>query len=235
LKKTAYILALALLSFALSAQKRTVQNQPYADFKLYHFGFHVGLHTQDLILTNNGLPTEDGVTRWFAEIPSYSPGFSVGVIGDLFLNPYMNLRLTPTIHFGDKVVHFISTGSLQDEKRISIRSNYIDMPLSVKIQSMRLNNYRPYITGGVYGALELGRKTGTLLLFNTMDYGLEFGVGCTVYMPFFRLAPEIKFKFGMADLLEKKRDDLTNDADRVFTNALSKATSRMIVFTFNFE
>ena len=39
---------------------------------------------------------------WFAEIPSYSPGFSVGVIGDMYMNPYFNLRFTPSIHFGDK-------------------------------------------------------------------------------------------------------------------------------------
>ena len=38
----------------------------------------------------------------YAEIPSYSVGFSVGVIGDMYLNPYFNLRFTPTINFGDK-------------------------------------------------------------------------------------------------------------------------------------
>ncbi|MDR3253111.1 MAG: PorT family protein, partial [Tannerella sp.] len=217
MKKTAYILAFALVALVLSAQKRAVQNQPYADFKLYHFGFHVGLHTQDLILTNNGLPAEDGAT-WFAEIPAYSPGFSVGVIGDLFLNPYMNLRCTPSIHFGDRTVLFMNM-STHEEKRVSIRSNYVDIPLSVKIQSMRLNNYRPYIAGGVYGALDLGRRTGPPLLLKTLDYGLEFGVGCTVYMPFFRLSPEIKFKFGLTDLLEKKRDDLTNEADKIYTKA----------------
>src|SRR5574344_1055451 len=99
-----FILILFLLSctaFSLKAQKETVKNQPYADLKLLHLGFHVGIHAQDLILTNNGNVTANG-EPWFAEIPSYSPGFSVGVIGSMFMNPYMDLRFSPTIHFGDR-------------------------------------------------------------------------------------------------------------------------------------
>ena len=57
------------------AQKERVRNQPYADLKWLHLGFHVGIHSQDLLLTHTGVMT-NGET-WFAEIPSYSPGFSV--------------------------------------------------------------------------------------------------------------------------------------------------------------
>lgn len=74
------------------AQKERVRNQPYADLKWLHLGFHVGIHSQDLLLTHTGVMT-NGET-WFAEIPSYSPGFSVGVIGDMYMNPYFNLRFT---------------------------------------------------------------------------------------------------------------------------------------------
>jgi len=235
LKKTVFILTVILFAISASAlaQKQKLWNQPYADHKLYHFGFHVGMHTQDLILTNNGIATPDGET-WFAELPYYNPGFSVGVIGDLFLNPYMNLRAIPTIHFGDKTIVFKETAS-EEEKRISLRSNYLDVPLNIKISSMRMNNCRPYIIGGAYGAIELGQKKGNLLLLKPIDYGVEFGLGCTFYLPYFRLAPEIKFKFGLPDILEKNRVDLANEQDKIFTNALSKATSRLIVFTFNFE
>ena len=222
-----------MFAFPSFAQKRKVQNQPYADHKLYHFGFHIGLHAQDLILTNNGIATPNGET-WFAEIPNYSPGFSIGVIGDLFLNPYMNLRTSPTIHFGDKTIFFEELAS-KEYKQLNTRSNYFAVPLDLKISSVRVNNYRPYIIGGVYGAMDMGRKKGHPILLKQIDYGLEFGIGCTIYMPFFKLSPELKFKFGLADLLEKDRSDLTNEADKIYTNSLSGATSRMIVFTFNFE
>ena len=233
MKKIAYILIFITFAFLSSAQKRKMQNQPYADHKLYQIGFHVGMHAQDLILTNNGIASPSGET-WFAEIPYYNPGFSVGVIGDLFLNPYMNLRVIPTIHFGDKAVIFKEQAT-EEEKRVGMRTNYLDIPLNVKISSMRLNNCRPYILGGAYGTLELGRKKGNILLMKPYDYGLEFGLGCRFYFSFFRLSPELKFKFGLSDNLEKNRVDLTNEYDKTFTHALSKATTRMIVFTFNFE
>lgn len=40
------------LPVALFAQQEKVKNQPYVDNKLFHLGFHVGLHAQDMILTH---------------------------------------------------------------------------------------------------------------------------------------------------------------------------------------
>ena len=233
MKRLIIILSVLLIgaSYAL-AQKEKVKNQPYADLKLFHLGFHVGLHSQDMLLTNNGITT-NGET-WFAEIPSYSPGFSVGIIGDMYLNPYMNLRFIPTIHFGDK--KFVFHKQEDDEEYTStVRSNYLTFPLDIKYSAFRVNNYRPYLIGGVYGAMDLGRKRGNVLLLKRQDFGVEFGLGCDIYLPFFKLCPELKFSFGLVDLLDKKRDDLNDPELLKYTNALSKATSRMVTLTFNFE
>lgn len=177
--------------------------------------------------------TTDGET-WFAEIPTYSPGFSVGVIGDMYLNPYFNLRFIPTVHFGDKKFVFREqvTG---EEFTTSVRSTILSFPLSVKFSALRLNNYRPYLIGGVYGAMDLGRKKGMPVLLKAADFGLEFGIGCDIYLPFFKLCPELKFSFGLVDLLQKDRSDLTDKDLIKYPNALSKATSRMVSLTFNFE
>ncbi len=214
------------------AQKERVKVQPYADHKLFHLGFHVGMHAQDMILTHTGV-TENGET-WFAEIPSYSPGFSVGVIGDMFLNPHLNLRVTPTLHFGDKnfVYREKETG---EEFRTNVRSNYMMLPIDLKYSALRLNNYRPYVIGGIYGALDMGRKKGNPLLLKGADFGVEIGFGCDFYLQYFKFCPEIKFCFGLVDLLQKDRSDLVDKEMLKYTDALSKATSRMIVLTFNFE
>ena len=39
---------------------------------------------------------------------------------------------------------------------------------------------------------------------------LEAGMGCDLYMPFFKFIPEIKFCFGLTNVLQKKRTDLTD-------------------------
>ena len=240
MKRFLTILCICYLAvFGMFAQRQKPRNQPYADLKWYHLGFHIGLHTQDLILTNSGAVTSDGEV-WYAEIPTYNPGFSVGVIGDLYLNPYMNLRFTPTVHFGDKSVtavtkDYIENGNLEAMMTTSVRSNYLTLPLDLKYAAFRLNNHRPYMLAGVYGAFDMGRKKGEPILLKNFDYGVEFGFGCDVYLPFFKLCPEIKFCFGLANILEKDRSDLTHDKDKIMSQALSKATSRMIVLTFNFE
>lgn len=223
---------ISLGTLGVMGQKERVKNQPYADLKWFHLGFHVGLHAQDMLLTNTGVAA-DGET-WFAEIPSYSPGFSVGVIGDMYMNPYFNLRLTPTLHFGDKKFKFREQGS-GEEFETNVRSTYISVPLSVKYSALRLNNYRPYLLGGIYGALDIGRKKGNPLLMKSGDFGLEFGIGCDIYLPFFKLCPELKFSFGLVNLLEKDRPDLVDKELLKYTESLSKATSRMVTLTFNFE
>lgn len=235
LRRLLFILcAFSLGVLSVMGQQEKVKNQPYADLKLFHLGFHVGLHAQDLLLTNSGTVTDGEI--WYAEIPSYSPGFSVGVIGDMYLNPYFNLRLTPTIHFGDKKIVFRQQGDL-DEKSYSttVRSNYLTFPLDVKYSAFRINNYRPYLIGGIYGAFDLGRKKGNPILLKGADFGIEFGVGCDIYLPFFKLCPELKFSFGLVDLLEKDRKDLTDGELIKYPNSLSKATSRMVSLVFNFE
>ena len=228
-----FIICICFLSaVSLMAQKEKVKNQPYADLKWFHLGFHVGIHTQDMILTNNGVAT-NGET-WYAEIPSYSVGFSVGVIGDMYLNPYFNLRFIPTINFGDKKFVFRRQED-GEEFRTSVRSSYLQFPLSIKYSSLRLNNCRPYLTAGVYGALDLGRRKGNPLLLKGFDAGVEVGIGCNIYLPFFRLCPELKFSFGLLDLLEKNRPDLEGQETIKYSDALSGAKSRMVTLTFNFE
>ena len=214
------------------SQQEKVKNQPYVDNKLFHLGFHVGIHSQDLILSHTGVTT-NGET-WYAEIPSYSPGFSVGVIGDMYLNPYFNLRFIPTINFGDKKFVFRRQED-GEEFRTSVRSSYLQFPLSIKYSSLRLNNCRPYLTAGVYGALDLGRRKGNPLLLKGFDAGVEVGIGCNIYLPFFRLCPELKFSFGLLDLLEKNRPDLEGQETIKYSDALSGAKSRMVTLTFNFE
>ncbi|MDR1718695.1 MAG: PorT family protein [Dysgonamonadaceae bacterium] len=230
-----FVLIIGILScFGLFGQTQKVKNQPYGDQRLYHFGLTVGMNFQDLILTNSGLADAETGETWYGGIPGYSPGLTVGLIADLYLNPYMNLRSSPVIHFGDKNFSFTQAASTEHYKT-SVRSNYVTVPIDIKFSSMRLNNFRPYLLTGVYAALDLGRKKDQPVLLKPLDYGFELGFGCDFYLPIIKVCPEIKFCFGLVDLLEKDRSDLTEKALLKYSQSLSKGTSRMIVFTFNFE
>jgi hypothetical protein len=211
-----------------------VKNQPYGDYKLYHFGITVGMNFQDMLLTNSGLTTDEGET-WYATIPNYSPGFTVGLIADLFLNPYMNLRFTPSLSFGDKAFEFIEQETDLRYKAYDVRSNYLMAPIDLKIRSMRLNNYRPYVIAGAYSAVDLGLRKGEPVLLKSMNYGITIGLGCDFYLPIVKIAPEIRFCFGLNNAVEKDRPDITDFSLMKYSNAIAKGMPRMIIFTFNFE
>lgn len=236
MSKRAYIYTLILLlvlPVVTLAQERKVQNKPYIDYRRLHYGFFVGVHMQDLELVNNGYVTPEG-QQWYADVPSYSPGFSVGVLADLRINSHLSLRLIPTMHFGDKTVVFREQNSGELERQ-QIKSTYVSLPIEAKIAAERFNNYRPYVIAGVSPMLDLTVKKQRPILVKPFDLMLEVGLGCDFYLPFFKLNPEVKFAFSILDVLDKDRKDLLDANYLKYTQSLDKAVAKMIVFSFYFE
>jgi hypothetical protein len=73
------------------------------------------------------------------------------------------------------------------------------------------------------------------LLTQRIDLAFELGLGCDFYLPFFKLIPELKFCFGLTDLLVKDRSDLMDKNMLKYTQSLESASSRMVVLTLYFE
>lgn len=218
------------------AQKRNdkLLNRPYADQKKIHLGFSVGMHLQDLKLTNNGLASEDG-QHWYSEVPGYNPGFCVNVLADLRLHKHFNLRFSPGMYFGNKTVEMRESGSGATQRQ-DIKSAYVVLPIDLKISGNRYINSRPYVTIGGMGTFDVSKRRSEPIWLKSSDFYLTLGIGCDFYLPFFKLNPEVKFCFGLSDVLKHDRPDLVDDPETMkITNSLSKIKSNMIVFTFYFE
>ncbi len=217
-----------------------ILNRPYADQKRIHLGFSVGMHFQDLKFTHNGFLTPDG-QQWVAEVPGWSPGFCVNVLGDLRLHKYFNLRFSPGMYFGSKSVEMIDVNSVSNgtaliSARQEVKSAYVVAPFDLKISGDRYHNSRPYVTGGIMATFDVSKKRSEYLKFNTADVYLTVGAGCDFYLPFFKFIPEIKFCFGLTDILVHNRPDLDEDPETFkITQSLKKVKSNMIVLTFYFE
>lgn len=232
-----FLLIAAMLPQPHFAQERKVQNRPYIDMRRWHYGFLFGLHMQDLEFTHNGythMTEGGGQESWFADVAAYNPGFSVGVLGELYLTQYLSLRFIPTMHFGDKMVYFRDHLSGAEQKQ-TIKSTYISVPVDVKYAAQRFNNYRPYVVTGIAPMVDLTVKKQKELLTRRFDLAFEVGMGCDLYLPFFKLIPEIKFCFGLTDLLVKDRIDLTDKDFLKYTKSLDRVSSRMVVLTLYFE
>ena len=227
-------LILFIFVLCLSAQERKVQNRPYIDERRFHYGFLLGLHIQDIELENNGYIDPETGEQWYAEIDNYGPGFTVGVLGDLKLNKYFSLRVSPTIHFGQKHGVYHEQRSGADSTQV-FKSTYISVPFDVKFAAPRYNNFRPYLIAGVNPMVDLTARKHDALRLKPFDIYLEVGMGCDIYLPFFKLIPELKFCFGLMDIIQKDRSDLIDGTLLKYTRAVNGGHSKMIVLTFNFE
>ena len=238
----ALFIALLIATVASAQSNKKILNRQYADMKKIHFGFSVGAHFQDLNITNNGFITEDG-QQWFATVPNHSPGFCVNVLADYRLSNHFNLRLSPGMYFGNKVIKYQNAlppadpmdPTMQRQSQ-NMKATYIVLPLDLKYSALRYHNIRPYFTGGAMAIYDVSKDRPDMLKVKDFDVMLTVGLGCDIYLPFFKLCPEVKFCFGLRNLLQKNRPDLQDNEQMMkFTQSVDKIQDNMVVLTFYFE
>lgn len=232
------ILLLLLLPWGgvaeLRAQERKVQNRPFIDERRFHYGFTIGLHDQGIDLVGNGYIDPSTGDQWVATDDRQNYGFSVGVLGEWRLNRYMALRLIPSLHFGSKHLVFnnLNTGTRETQ---DMKSCYVGLPLDLKVSAPRFNNYRPYVLAGIAPLYDLTTGKHSNIRTKPLNLMLEVGLGCDFYLPFFKFIPELKFCFGLGNVLEKDRSDLLDTTKLIFTESVDRATVSMVVLSFYFE
>lgn len=211
-----------------------VMNKPYADLRRWHLGFSVGTQTLNLAFTHNGFVSDNGEV-WAVEQPDYSPGFCVNGLIDFRLSKYFAFRISPGMYFGNRDLKFLETTSGRTERQ-NLKTTFLVFPFDLKFAAERYRNMRPYVVGGVMPVFDLAKKQNDFIQLKSSDLYLTVGFGSDFYLPYFKFIPEVKFCFGLKDVLEKNRPDLQDDPNRlVITQSLAKATSKMIVLTFYFE
>ena len=229
------------------SQDRKVENRPYIDLRPFHFGVLVGTHLQDIEMLNVGpqmVELEDGTTaekliscdqdRWDA-------GFNVGVLGELRLNTYFQLRLAPTMYFGTRHLTFFNhTDATSDghhlEEHQLMKTAYIAAPINLIFAAPRFNNHRPYMMFGIDPMLNLSGKDNDYIKLKRYDVFLELGLGCDFYLPFFKLRPELKFMYSLTNSLDTDHvNHLKNKNMVMYAGSVSETRTKMIALTFYFE
>jgi hypothetical protein len=232
--KTKKSLLIIFLSLGLYNTAKSQGNLQYIDEKLVHFGFSLGFNALDFGITPSNQIIDGKIYQ--ADVSNLIPGFSVGIISDLRLNRYLNLRFTPTLHFGERQLSYSCNGVKTNT--LSLTSVPISVPIHLKYSAERKGNYRPYLLWGGGSYIDLGTNNDNPVLLRKLDFYTEFGVGCDLYFSFFKLAPELKFAVGFNNMLvplDQRNAGFIADDDKKLSNALSKLTSNMLTLSFNFE
>ena len=232
-KKIIFLILISLLkSNFLFAQK--IKNKPNYDDAFWHFGFLLGINKADFIIHPNPILALLDSVYTVESIPQ--SGFNLGIVSDLRMGNYADLRFIPNLAFSTRELEYQFKSSKGSFKRTkSIESTFVDFPLDIKLKSERLNNFRAYIlVGGKYSIDIVSQKnvnsellTDAIVKLRKNDFYYSVGVGFDFYAKFFKFSPELKYSFGLRDLLIHE--------DNVFSKSLDKITSKIINISFTFE
>ena len=233
------LLSIAFASFANSYDRNIIQNLPRVDKNRWHFGFILGLGFGDFSTTPNDSFIDADGNKWYATSAGMSPAFNVGMIADLRIVEYLNLRCTPSLSLGQKNLNyttFSSDGKVVGEvSKIITQYTSIEIPFYLKYSAKRYGNVRPYIIAGGGPLFNLNLDPEQPLLLNAFDVQIAFGIGIDIYTEYFKFCPEIKFGFGLLDQLNQNHPEIEGTAYEPYTRAVDKLTSRVLTITFNFE
>lgn len=229
---------LLFISPSLSAQfnERPILNKENEDKKLLNWGYFLGFNQYDFkfdYIDNLPDPLDDILV-------DKSIGFNVGLIGELRLNEFLDVRLEPGLHYTARTLGFTKIPQDQQSPRNSIRevkSTYINFPLLLKASTRRLGNWKPFLIGGGSMTLNLGsnetslddNSTGTFRMKKWV-YNYELGFGIDFYLEYFKFSPSIRGVFAISD--ELVRD---NDPNSPWTGNIDAMRTRGIFVNFTFE
>ena len=227
-----FLIGMGLLIFtpSLSAQfnERPILNKENEDKKLLNWGYFLGFNQYDFKF--------DYIDNAQDVLVSKSLGFNVGLIGELRLNEFLDLRLEPGLHYTSRELGFPGFDDEQDAIR-EVKSTYINFPLLLKASTRRLGNWKPFLIGGGSMTLNLGsneaslddNSTGTFRMTKWV-YNYELGFGIDFYLEYFKFSPSIRGVFAISD--ELIRD---NDPNSPWTGNIDAMRTRGIFINFTFE
>lgn len=201
---------------------------------------------QDLEFNNVGtqvITDENGNRREYTittDQDRWDNGFNVGVLGELRLTENFQLRIAPALYFGARHISFHNHDAQAPDSMLlrnqTIKTAYISCAADLIFAAPRFNNQRPYIITGLNPMINLSGSKSDYLKLKRYDLFFEIGLGCDVYLPFFKLRPELKFLYGLTNNLNTEHAKQIRDKSMLpYTMSVNKARSKMIVLTFYFE
>ncbi len=240
----------------IQAQNVILNKQGYNE-QPYHFGFILGMNTMNFSVkpidnlsqyqwTKDqapDLPNAD-YYRVLSVTASASPGFSVGILGNLRLMKYLDMRFIPTLSFGSRTLNYTIQGIgmagtpagsdsvFMVNKKVN--STYLIFPLLFKYRSWRKDNYGAYFIGGINYSIDLAAVkktkddvgTGDIKL-RTNDISAEIGAGFDFYFAYFKLGVEAKMIYGLKNLVVKD--------NTLYSGSIDQLHSKIFMLSFTFE
>ncbi len=223
-------IALALLVVLLLPRENYAQlNYQQFEHKKVYFGIMLGYNTSDFKLTHSKEFMESDSI--FVINSKRGPGFNLGIISNLKLGKYFDVRFVPTLAFAEKNLEFDMIGDTL--ARRTIESIYMEFPVSLRFKSQPIGDMRIYVLGGVKYGMDFAsnaekRKAEDQITIGQHDISYEYGLGFQFFFPMFIFSPELKISHGLFNLhVTNEQLNLARGIDKLF--------SRTFLISLQFE
>jgi len=231
---TFFILCSIQFSNAQIFSKERVLNNENFDKARLSYGYYLGFNVYDYNFDYYTDVKDIQVLK--------STGFNVGLLGNLRINDYIDIRIEPGLVISRRELNYSQTfftGIDFEDKDLSreIQSTFIHIPLLVKFSSKRINNVKPFIVAGISTALNLSSQQenpddNSKNIFRVTKNNLyyELGIGIDLYLTWFKFTPSIRGVFSMQDELIKDIDPNSR-----WTRNISQMQTRGLFINFTFQ
>lgn len=163
-------------------------------------------------------------------------GFNVGLVGNLRISEYLDLRFEPGFYATQRNLVYPNIEDSVDRLR-EVKAANLHFPLLLKYSALRTGNVRPYLLGGVSSTLNLGSNAkapddnySNRFRVKTWTQNYEVGFGIDLYLEYFKFSPSIRGVFGMND--ELIRD---SDPNSPWTGNIESMKTRAVFVNFTFH
>ena len=213
-------------------QGRKVENLQNFDKQKIHFGYFIGFNQYNFKIDYKKNPNY--TTQVEEEL-----GLNIGLVGDIRLGEYLNLRFEPGLQTNKSALKFNERSNFTQNSDTlrSIKSTFIHLPLLLKFSSKKINNFRPYLIGGISTSFNLSSNENSpednknnvfRLKSNTLYYELGFGID--FYLQYFKFSPSIRGLFSVKNELVPD-----NDLESPWTGNIDKLSTRGIFINLTFH
>jgi len=228
-------LVLSPIFLTLYGQDKNLENLRTEDKKRLRFGYYVGLNSvgakMEYLPTSSGQPYRLSIKA--------KPSFDVGLLADVRINEFLNIRFHPGVAFVEREIRFPFSEEILSKPLIerNVKSNYVRLPIGIKLNARRIRNARPFLMGSMSYNMNITSEetnpedntSGTFRMKRNM-YAWEFAIGIDIYFPYFKFTPSLHGLFALNNEIVPD-----NDPNSPFTRYISSMKSRGVFLRFTFE
>ncbi len=234
MKKIVFLLLLSLttkghaqFTKSIFSKDPIINLETWQQQRLY-FGFYLGFNSYDFKMDYKTVGPDIQVKK--------TTGFNVGLVADLKLQEYINLRFEPGLYYTKRDLYYPNFTTENDALR-EVNSTYLHFPFLLKFSSLRTGNVRPYLLGGVSSTLNLSSNSKSLddnleqrFRVKAWTPNYELGFGIDIFSEYFIFSPSIRGVFGLNDELIRDKDPASP-----WTGNIESMKSRAIFINFTFH